>query len=214
MIDEPGLARIIQTAIQSRLRGLHTALPGTVVEYDPIRQVADVDVAIQVEIAKDTIERLPTIPEVPVAWPRGGGASLHFPLLPGDGVLLICLESDPSAWLEGRGDRPSIAARHGLYPVALPGFAPLSQAIAPTAISASGALLACGPHGVEVSSTGVRLGSVAAFDAPVLELKIKEAVADAVAAASAADPSVATGFAAFGSSFAAALLGALNVKAD
>ena len=120
----------IRKAISSRLLDVHTALPGKVVSYDSATQTASVAPAVRAPIPKgrDGWEKveMPTIPNVPVSWPAGGGASLQLGLQQGDPVLLIFCEADTSEY-RNTGDisDPSDLTRHdGSYPYAIPGGQP------------------------------------------------------------------------------------------
>lgn len=132
---EPTLQEVIAEAIESRLLELHTAIPGKVISYDPATQTAEVAPVVQrAEPAEDggaTLTALPSIPNVPVQWPRGKSFALSFPLAAGDHVLLVFSEAAIGHWrasgeLAPAGD----LRRHSLgYPVAIPGVAPDAQPI-------------------------------------------------------------------------------------
>lgn len=133
----PTLAEVIRQAMDARLLDVHTCLPGRVVSYNPETQQADVEIAVRsaVEAADGStvIEEPPVIPAVPVAWLRGGGYSLQFPLERGDHVWLMFSESDMGAWrLTGQPSDPGDLTRHSLsHPVALPCIAPDASALPP-----------------------------------------------------------------------------------
>jgi hypothetical protein len=156
---QPSLAEVIRTAIDSRLLDVHTALPGRVKSYDATTQSAEVVPVIRNAAPRDDggseLEDLPVIPNVPIAWPRGGGYYLHFPIAPGDHVLLVFSEAAIGQWREsGELSEPGDLTRHDLsYPFAIPGVAPDAQAFidAPE----SEALIAVGSGGsLRVSAPG------------------------------------------------------------
>ena len=65
--------------MDSRIDEIHTAMPGKVVSFNSTRNTVDVQPQFRqsTERADGTfeVEDLPVIPDVPIAWPRGGGGS-------------------------------------------------------------------------------------------------------------------------------------------
>jgi hypothetical protein len=155
---EPTLSQILDAAFDARLLDLHTALPGKVKIYNPATQTADVQPTVMRAVLKRDgdrdLEELPVIPNVPVGWPRGGGYSLQFPLLPGDHVWLIFSEAAIAQWREsGSLSEPGDLRRHDLsYPIALPCVAPNAGALAPVV----------GSEAVLDGPTQIRLGGLLA----------------------------------------------------
>lgn len=127
---EPTLQEVLAEVIESRLLELHTAIPGKVISYDASKQTAEVLPVVQrvdpTEDGGSTLTRLPSIPNVPVQWPRGGGYAIHFPLAAGDHVLLVFSEAAIGHWrASGEIAPPGDLRRCSLgYPVAIPGIAP------------------------------------------------------------------------------------------
>lgn len=125
-MQEPSLAETLETIIESRLLDVHVSLPGKIKSYNPATQTADVEPMVQRPVPADdgstVYEDLPTLPNVRVGWPRGGGYSLQWPLVPGDFVLLVFPTFDPSQWREtGSKSKPAFLGLHVLgHPVALP----------------------------------------------------------------------------------------------
>lgn len=117
---------IIRKAMASQRLDLHTALPGIVKSYNATTQTADIQPAVRGPIPKGRDgwdqETLPVIPNVPIAWIQGGGASIQLTLAEGDHVLLIFNEADISGFRQ-TGDVADAhdLARHDLsYPYAIP----------------------------------------------------------------------------------------------
>lgn len=133
---EPTLQEVLEEIIESRLLELHTAIPGKVVSYDAAKQTAEVVPVVQridpTSTGGEALTALPSLPNVPVQWPRGGGFALHFPLAAGDHVLLVFSEAAIGHWrASGELAPPGDQRRHSIgYPIAIPGIAPDGQAIA------------------------------------------------------------------------------------
>lgn len=129
MADIYTLPDVIKAAIESHVAGLHVALPGIVEKYDAEKQVADVVIAVRAPmrtLAGDvSYLDFPTLPEVPIAWPSGGGYFAAFPLAKGDPVMLVFSEVATGEYLSnGSKSDPLDTRRHSLgYPVAIPGAA-------------------------------------------------------------------------------------------
>lgn len=134
---EPTQAETIAAAIDARLLGLHTSRPGRIVSYDKTKQVADVQPCIDDSLEKQDgdflNERLPVIPNVPVAFPRGGGFRIIWDLVAGDHVWLVFSEVATAQWrTTGKQSLPGDLRRHDLsYPIAIPGAAPMTDPLDP-----------------------------------------------------------------------------------
>lgn len=112
-----------QEAIETRLRDLHTALPGTIVSFDPVKQTAVVQPAIKrIFVTKNpgqdaavTQVAIPPCVDVPVQFPSGGGFVLTFPVAAGDGCLLQFSERAIDFWFQNGGVQlPSEYRLHNL----------------------------------------------------------------------------------------------------
>lgn len=134
---------LVGVALNARLAGLHTAMPGIVQSYDENTECADVQPAVKRVIEQDdgsfTFEALPLISNVKVGWLGAGGFVLHFPLVKGDSVLLVFAEVDTQQWeVSGEVSNPLWLERFGLgSPTAYPfrrtaGGAAGANLVAPT----------------------------------------------------------------------------------
>jgi Phage protein Gp138 N-terminal domain len=163
---EVDMAELIDDAIASRLLDVHTALPGTIKSYDAAKQTADVIPQVRSAAPKQdgstVAETVPVIPNVPVQWPRGGGMALHFPLAPGDHVLLVFNEAAIGHWREtGEVADPGDLRRHTFgYPVAIPGIAPNASPIADPG-SSSEAVLSVGGKTFRVGGASAEMVALA-----------------------------------------------------
>ncbi len=127
---KPELADLLLRAFRNKLGEVNVAVPGIVDRYDPAEQRADVRPTIR-RVYSDG-ERLdpPVIVDVPVLWPRSGGASLTFPVRRGDPVLLVVCDRSIERWLTQGGElrSPGDPRRHSLDDaVAVPGLVPFSE---------------------------------------------------------------------------------------
>lgn len=105
--DTPSDTDNLQKAIRAQLARVHTALPGVVTSYDEARQTATVQPSVQFK-ARDADGKItdytpPAIPNVPVAFPGAGEYSIVWPLVAGDGVLLVFCERSLDEWRSTAG---------------------------------------------------------------------------------------------------------------
>lgn len=120
------LEQLLSVAIESRLLDVHTATPGIVVAYDATKKRADIRPAVKRGLRgideRMTHERVPVLPNVPVAWLAAGGFELHFPLAAGDAGWLLFSEVATSAYYQtGEVSDAGDAERFGLSsPLFLP----------------------------------------------------------------------------------------------
>lgn len=139
---EPTLAEVIRRAIDSRALDLHVALPGRVEKYDAATQTAEVLPMVRRAIVDEDgdvqHEDLPPIPNVQIAFPRGGGFSATWPLDKGDHVLLVFNSWATGQWREtGDISDPIDLRKHSLSnPVAIPGVAPKREVLPTDAAAA------------------------------------------------------------------------------
>lgn len=112
------LAASIRTGVDNRLKDLHTAMPGIVESFDPVKQLASVQPAIKrifKQVDADTEFLVPTdlpiLINVPVIFPRGGGFSLTFPVKQGDECLLTFCERGIDRWHQFGGVQEPVGRR-------------------------------------------------------------------------------------------------------
>jgi hypothetical protein len=107
-------------------------------------------------------QKLPKLADVPVAFPRGGGYAVSFPIKAGDFVLLVFSERNIGQWRStGTQGDPGDLGMHTLDgAVAIPGVYPDKAALA--SASASKMVLGkddTGTSRIEITSSGVFLGA-------------------------------------------------------
>lgn len=82
---------------------VHTALPGTIVSFDPGKCQANVLPAGKFKKPDGKMIDFPQISGVPVVFVQGAGqtATIAYPVKAGDGCLLIIAEQSLDSWLYG-----------------------------------------------------------------------------------------------------------------
>lgn len=129
MTGNPNLTGVLKAAMNNRLAELNTSMPAKIVSYDFKTQKAQVQPTINRKYKDGRIERFPVINNVPVIFPRSGGASLTFPVKSGDGVLLVFANRSLDNWLFNGGQVNQDDNRmHDLNDaIAIPGLFPFSE---------------------------------------------------------------------------------------
>lgn len=128
--QSPDLATLIWSIVQSFLKELNTASPGTVVAYDVEKEEVDVRVELprtyRDENGEKVLEPHGVVYSVPVCWPRAGSNVITFPISEGDRVLLVFCQRNIGQWqVEGKLSDPGDEADHPLSgAVAIPGMYP------------------------------------------------------------------------------------------
>jgi len=178
----PTLTEVIRSALEAFRRSLHTALPGRIVSYDSARQVADVEIQIELALPKrdgtTTHEQLPKLRDVPIGHPAGGGYFVHLPLAPGDFVWVMFSECSLEAFIgDGKIHRQKDLRTHGLSGAyAIPALSPAE----PNKLGAqpSGKLVLRREDGpaIAIDEDYVHLGDVSADDAVALAGKVHSAI--------------------------------------
>lgn len=95
-------------------RGLHVALPATVLSFNAEKQTISAKPAIRELLRVDgtpTIKELPQLDDVPVVLPRAGGFTLTFPIQPGDECLIVFADTCIDAWYQSGGLQNKMSER-------------------------------------------------------------------------------------------------------
>jgi hypothetical protein len=95
------LVQQINNLVEDRIGGIHTALPGTVESFDPATGLAVILPAGKIKTNAGKMIAYPKLSAVPVVFPQAGGATVTFPIKPGDGCLLIIAEQALDYWRTG-----------------------------------------------------------------------------------------------------------------
>lgn len=100
------LEKVIQTAIDSSLKEVHTSMPGVVQSFDPVEQLADIQPTIQRKQSGELVN-LPLLVDVPVRFPKVSDFCITLPLKEDDEVLIIISERSIDNWLLNGGIQPA-----------------------------------------------------------------------------------------------------------
>ena len=169
--ETPDLGEILAETVSFALGRVSTALPATIVSYDPATQKATCKPTVSGRYHDPETDTLipiplPTIAGVPVVFPRANGGGLTWPLAPGDVVLLVICDRSLDEWKSTGApeNTPQDVRRFDLTDaVALPCIRPDTAPI-----PASG----WAPGATVLEGLDVRLGSSAAVDFVALASKV------------------------------------------
>lgn len=116
------LASNIKQGVESRLKELHTSIPGIIETFNAEKQLASIQPAIKrIFVTRNGDKEilvpsdLPILINVPIIFPRGGGFSLTFPVKKGDECLLTFCERSIDRWHNtGKIEVPGARRFHSL----------------------------------------------------------------------------------------------------
>lgn len=154
----PTLNEAIRLVLQQVLANIHTVMPAEVVEYDETNQTATVQPSLQRgyddPTGEVTVVNLPQIVNVPVAFPRAGSSWIHFPIAPGDAVMLVVAERSLDNWkAQGGISDPAGRRKFNLTDaVALPGGYSPANPFSPG--DSTGLEIRNGDNVIKISPTG------------------------------------------------------------
>jgi len=175
--EHPGRYEVTDQQIQAVLDRVQRSFPAIVVKYDAQNFRAEVQPAIRIR-ASNGQQITPDVVEIPVKWPSWGGVSIVGKLVPGDEVLVECMDRNWRPWLLAGGivDDVSIGGRQAGYAVAKP--AQVSDGRRPDPLGAgeavrvgmndgSSTIVLMDTGQVRIQSSDVRLGSSLSPTLPV-----------------------------------------------
>lgn len=122
-------SNLIHTLTRKISGAIRVSMPGTIEEYDFKSQKASVKIDMQESYDGDTSVDYPVLTDVPVIFPKSGGASFTMPVERGDSCLVFFLDRDIGKWLLGASNAvPSSRRYHNLNDaVALMGLSPFTS---------------------------------------------------------------------------------------
>lgn len=94
----------LQAMVKSSVNGIHTAIPGSIVDFDPGTCLATVSPKMKYTKPDGSKINYPNVAGVPVCFPQGAGqkVSVTYPIKSGDGCLLIASEQSLDYWMYER----------------------------------------------------------------------------------------------------------------
>lgn len=101
----------VTNTIRKELRGMHTAMPGTIVAFDPKKMTATVLPAMKFKKPDGSTINYPQITGVPVVFPQSAGqqCTIAYPVRAGDGCLIIIAEQSIDYWMYGQETSTDLA---------------------------------------------------------------------------------------------------------
>lgn len=119
----------ITNTVNQSLKGVHTAMPGTIVSYDPGSGTATVKPAMKFRKPDGTTIDYPQISGVPVSISQGSGgqATVAIPIKGGDGCMIVVSEQSLDYWMYGQ-ETPTDLPFDMSNAMCIPGLAPAANA--------------------------------------------------------------------------------------
>lgn len=94
----------VTQAIRDNLKGVHTAIPGKILDFDADKGMATVLPAMKFKKPDGQKIDFPQITGVPVLFPQSmnQNATIAFPIKAGDGCLIVVAEQSIDYWMYGQ----------------------------------------------------------------------------------------------------------------
>ena len=109
------ITELLNIIVSNKIAEMHICMPAKIISYDFTTRKASVQPSLNQKFSDDEILVLPIIHNVPVMQPSSGGASINFPVKPGDNVLLIFSERSLEQWLQdGKQSTPDDSRQNNL----------------------------------------------------------------------------------------------------
>jgi len=94
------LNSVIDDAVESRLKELHTCTPGIIESFDPETKRAEIQPAINRILMSGEIKTLPKLINCPLGLIQFGGFAITGPVAPGDECMIHFTERSLDSWIK------------------------------------------------------------------------------------------------------------------
>lgn len=91
---------VIDDAIESRLKELHTCTPGIIQAFNPETKRAEIQPAIKRILVNGELVSMPKLINCPLGLMQAGGFAVTLPVTPGDECMIHFTERSLDAWLQ------------------------------------------------------------------------------------------------------------------
>lgn len=156
----------LRTLLDSAKSSIWTSLPCIVESFDAARQTVTLRPAVKsvqrMQDGSQKIVSLPLLPDVPVHFPSGGGATLTFPIKKGDEALAMFASRSVDSWYQSGSEQQQLDARmHDLSDAfAIIGFRSKPRALSGVSETETQLRSEDGQHSVSLNpTTGITLKS-------------------------------------------------------
>lgn len=147
----------IRKAARAELESIHTAVSATIVSYSPVTGTASVQPVGSMTVGK-TKQPYPVLHNLPVVFPQGAGqgASIVYPVHPGDSCIVIFSEQSIEKLMTGQDTGAEL--RFDLSSgICIPGLFATAPAAAGEANRDCAVIISAGETRLKVSPSGVHI---------------------------------------------------------
>jgi hypothetical protein len=147
------VAQVNETA-KKAVEDIHTAIPATIVSYDPSTNMATVQPKAKFKKPNGETMDYPTVSGVPVAFPQSGSVTIAYPVKADDNCLLVFAETALDYWLYGQETDTDL--RFDLSSaMAIPNLSPKGSSVMSEACSEDAVVVQNGGTKLKVKADGV-----------------------------------------------------------
>jgi phage baseplate assembly protein gpV len=148
----------VSDTVKRGIRGIHTAMPGKVLAFDPGKCVATVQPVMKFKKPDGKTIDFPQITGVPVVFPQGAGqnATIAFPVKAGDGCLIVVAEQSLDYWQYGQETDTDLAFDM-TNAICVPGLFVQANAAVQAACAENAVVIKVGGTVLKVGSDGVTI---------------------------------------------------------
>ena len=147
------LAYEIKKLVQRSIKGIHTAMPGVILSFNPESGLASVLPSAKYRKPDGTSVDYPQITGVPVLFPQSmaQNAAIAFPVKAGDGCLIVFAEQSIDYWMYGQETSTDLAFDL-TNAVCIPGLYAAANPFMKDACDSNSVII--GVNGTKISMTG------------------------------------------------------------